>query len=86
MAHTKKRRKYLDRSADIICKATYTLCRDNLKDIPPDGKPPDVKTIKDICAAVKDVITISNSLSDEKEDKGEKIVISLEGGSEEYAE
>lgn len=85
MAHTKKRRKYLDRSADILCKATYELCKGQLKNPPPDGKPPDAKSVKEICAAVKDVISISGSLSDEKE-SGEKILITLEGKAEEFAE
>lgn len=86
MAHKTKRRKYLDRSADILCKATYTLCRDSLKEAPRDGKPPDAKVIKDICSAVKDVITISNSMAEEDAGETGGIRITFEGGAEEYAE
>ena len=84
MAITDRRKKYLDRSADSLCKAAYELCRDNFNKNA-RGSPPDPKQLKDICAAVKDVITITNSLSDGKEFSDE-IRISVEGAAEEYAE
>ena len=83
MEKNEKRLRYLNRSADTLCKAAYELCRDSYGRR--KEKPPDAKQLKDVCAAVKDVLTIANSVSGEKDDTGQ-IRILVESAAEELAE
>ena len=60
----KDRNDYLNKSADIVCKAVYDACRGMKKD---GGA--DAKGLKELCGVLKEAIGISAAL--EKTDGGE---------------
>lgn len=76
---------YLNRSADILCKAAYRLCSDSFAQKRGEKKnAPDAKTLKETCCAVKEAIAISESLS-RNTDTGAELRVILEGESSNYA-
>lgn len=76
-----KRIKYLNRSADIICRTAYRLCK---KTFMKSGEfIPDVKELKEVCSAVKEAIGIAASL--DKGSGGEGIKVVMESAAEKYS-
>ena len=55
------RETYLERSADMLCRAAYQLCRESFRGRR-NGDPVDAKHLKDIAAAVKESVNVSESL------------------------
>ena len=59
MARRKKQRQdYLNGSADLLCKQTYRLCRENC-----GGRAAvDAKTLKELCCVLKEAAAFSSAL------------------------
>lgn len=68
--------KYLNRSADMICRSAYGLCRSAL--VKEKEKPPDAKELKDVCAAVKEAISIAASLDRGETEAGETLKVIMD--------
>ena len=69
------RGKYLNRSADLVCKAAFSLCRKSLA----DKEDTDPKTLKELCCVLKEIIAINTSLDMDNTDSAETIRIIMEG-------
>lgn len=83
MSRKTDRKTYLNKSADILCKAAYELCRDSCKK--GGSQPADAKGLKEICAAVKETIGISESLG-KNEQTGSAFAVVMDSAATEYSE
>lgn len=83
MGKAERRLKYLNKSADIICRSAYGLCRTALAE--EKERPPDAKELKDVCAAVKEAIAISSSLEKESGEKGEALSVLMDAAVQNMA-
>ena len=80
----KKREKYLEKCADILCEAAYRMCRENFGKGKAKDKT-DPKLLKETCTAVKEAAAVTSGLSKKDTAQGEEIRIYFEG-PEEYAQ
>ncbi len=76
--------KYLNGSADMICRSAYGLCKSTL--VGKKERPPDAKELKDVCAAVKEAISIAASLEKKPEASGETLRVVMEDAAEKMAQ
>lgn len=82
MAGRKKdRNDYLNRSADLMCKRVYALCREAVN----RESPADAKALKDLCGLLKETVSVSLSLEKSGEAAAETIRVTFEGPLEDYA-
>lgn len=79
-----KRMRYLNRSADMICRSAYGLCRKTL--VPEKERPPDAKELKDVCAAVKEAIAIAASLEKGSAENAETLRVIMDASAEKMAQ
>lgn len=84
MQKTDKRMRYLNKSADMICRSAYGLCRKSL--VYEKEKPPDAKELKDVCAAVKEAISIASSLDKSAGDNTETLRVVMDTAAEKMAQ
>ncbi len=83
MAREKKDRAYyLNKSADLMSKRVYGLCRDAVR----GDAPADAKALKDLCGLLKEAVSFSLSLEKSGETQGETIRVTFEGALQDYAE
>ena len=76
--------KYLNRSADMICRSAYGLCKNAL--VREKERPPDAKELKDVCAAVKEAIAIASSLDKGAGETGETLKVIMDASTEKLAQ
>ena len=69
------RGKYLNRSADLVCRAAFNLCKKSLA----DKEDTDAKMLKELCCVLKEIIAINSSLDKDNTDSAETIRIIMEG-------
>ena len=89
-AHKRKRKKksredYLNNSADLLCKAAYELCENNFGKKSRKESPPDAKSLKETCCAVKEAINIASGLYKEDETDNDSIRVLMSTEAEEYS-
>ena len=75
------RGKYLNRSADLVCKAAFNLCKKSLT----EKEDTDAKMLKELCCVLKEIIAINSSLDKDNTDSAETIRIIMEGDVSELA-
>ena len=78
------RETYLERSADMLCKAAYQLCRETFRGRD-KKKPVDAKQLKDVCAAVKESVNVSDSVG-KKDDAAARFSVTVSSEAHELAE
>lgn len=82
MARVKKDRAYyLNKSADLMSKRVYALCREAVK----KEAPADVKGLKELCGLLKETVGFSLSLEKSGETQNETVRVTFEGPLEDYA-
>ena len=59
MPKKNSREAHLEKSADILCRSAYRLCKETLGD---KNSSVDAKTLKEVSAAVKETLTVSEGL------------------------
>lgn len=75
------RGKYLNRSADLVSKAAFNLCKKSLV----NKEDTDAKILKELCCVLKEIIAINTSLDKETAETGETIRIIMEGDVSDFA-
>ena len=84
MGNKISRETYLERSADMLCKAAYQLCRETFR-----GRdrtdPVDAKQLKEICAAVKESVNVSDSVG-KKDEAAARFSVTVSNEARELAE
>ncbi|MBR3975513.1 MAG: hypothetical protein IKJ88_06605 [Clostridia bacterium] len=75
------RGRYLNRSADLVSRAAFNLCRKSLA----SKEDTDAKMLKELCCVLKEIIAINTSLDKDSTDTGETIRIIMEGDVSELA-
>lgn len=73
---------YLNRSADLVSRSVYRLCRTQTK----SDAPVDLKSMKELCGVLKEAISLSLSLEKAAEGQAEGIAILLDDALYELAE
>ena len=76
-----ERGKYLNRSADLVSRAAFNLCRKGLR----NKDDTDAKMLKELCCVLKEIIAINTSLDKDSTDTGDTIRIIMEGDVSELA-
>ena len=76
----KDRSYYLNKSADLMSKRVYALCREATD----RERPADAKALKDLCGLLKEAVSFSLSLEKSGETT-EAIRVTFEGPLEDYA-
>ena len=76
-----ERGKYLNRSADLVSRAAFNLCRKSLR----NKDDTDAKMLKELCCVLKEIIAINTSLDKDSTDTGDTIRIIMEGDVSELA-
>ena len=82
MAKKMSREDQLERSADILCKNAYRLCKETF-----GGKnnKVDAKTLKEVSAAVKETVNVSESLKKHDEAPSARFCVTVSPEAEELA-
>ena len=82
MARVKKDRAYyLNKSADLMSKRVYKLCREAVN----KETPADLKGLKELCGLLKETVGFSLSLEKSGETQEETVRVTFEGPLEDYA-
>ena len=83
MAREKKDRAYyLNKSADLVSRRVYGLCREAVR----RESPADAKALKDLCGLLKEAVSFSLSLEKSGETQTETIRVIFDGPLQDYAE
>ena len=75
------RGKYLNRSADLVSRSAFYLCKKSLT----EKEDTDAKMLKELCCVLKEIIAINTSLDKDSTDSSETIRIIMEGDVSELA-
>lgn len=75
--------RYIGRSADIICRSAYEMCRSVLAGR--KNEPPDPKELKEVCAAVKEAAGIAASLDKNEGPAAEALNVTMDAAVREMA-
>lgn len=75
------RGKYLNRSADLVSRAAFNLCKKSLE----SKEDTDAKMLKELCCVLKELIAINTSLDKDNSDTAETIRIIMEGDVADFA-
>ena len=78
------REEQLERSANILCKNAYRLCRETFGT--GRNKPVDAKTLKDVSAAVKESANVAELVGKRSTGDGARFSVTVEPAAQEYAE
>ena len=78
------REEQLEKSADILCKNAYRLCRETFGT--GKGKPVDAKTLKDVSAAVKESANVAELVGKRNTGDGARFAVTVDPSAAEYAE
>ena len=78
------REEQLERSADILCKNAYRLCRETFGGRGKDRV--DAKTLKEVGAAVKESATVAELVGKRNAGDGALFTVTVEPAAQEYAE
>ena len=73
------RNDYLNRGADVVCRAAYELCRKAKRE-----RDLDAKQLKDLCAVLKEAIGISLSLEKSADAPGAGVTVTFDDALSEY--
>ena len=84
MSKKMTREEQLEKSADILCKNAYRLCKETFG----TGKanPVDAKTLKDVSAAVKESANVAELVGKRNAGEGARFAVTVEPAAAEYAE
>ena len=78
------REEQLEKSADILCKNAYRLCRETFGT--GRNKPVDAKTLKDVSAAVKESANVAELVGKRSTGDGARFSVTVEPAAQEFAE
>ena len=79
------REEQLERSADILCKNAYRLCKETFGGSA-RGKPVDAKTLKDVSAAVKESANVAELVGKRPAGSAALFAVTVEPAAAEFAE
>lgn len=79
------REEQLEKSADILCKNAYRLCKETFGGAA-KGKAVDAKTLKDVSAAVKESANVAELVGKRNAGEGARFAVAVEPAAAEYAE
>ena len=85
MPRKMSREEHLERSADILCKNAYRLCKETFCGAA-KGKAVDAKTLKDVSAAVKESANVAELVGKRNAGDGARFSVTVEPAAQEYAE
>ena len=84
MAKKMSREEQLEKSADILCKNAYRLCKETFGGR--NGKKVDAKTLKEVSAAVKESVNVAELVGKRSTGDGARFSVTVEPAAQEYAE
>ena len=84
MPRKMSREEHLERSADILCKNAYRLCKQSFGGS--NGKEVDAKTLKDVGAAVKECANVAELVGRRSTGDGARFSVTVEPAAQEFAE
>ena len=82
MSKKMSRQEQLEKSADILCKNAYRLCKETFGG---RNAAVDAKTLKEVSAAVKETVNVSESLRKHDEAPAAGFIVTVSAEAEEMA-